>query len=162
MLESRLQDRCVCVSAQFPQLTLSWINEVETAKSVDDLLTSQSIEGQRDFPDFEILDARIASALRKIIFNTSFKRRVSVEEQRAQKHNRFLRGRQIAFLIFGHFQSTGACDAAQGLTDLFSICVQDDDVQDFDTRWDQIFLGTSEMPPENVVEGSYKKQITRF
>ena len=37
------------------------------------------------FPDFEMLDARTASALRKIISITSFRRRVSVEEQRAQK-----------------------------------------------------------------------------
>ena len=38
-----------------------WIKEVEVAKSVDDFLTSQSIEGRYDF-DFEMLDAKIASA----------------------------------------------------------------------------------------------------
>ena len=32
----------------------------------------------------------------------------------------------------------------------------DDDVPDFDTRWDSTFSGTSEMPPENVLEGLYK------
>ena len=37
------------------------------------------------FPDFEMLDARTASALRKIISITSFRKRVIVEEQRAQK-----------------------------------------------------------------------------
>ena len=41
---------------------------------MDDLLTSQSIKGQREFPDFEMLDARSASALRKIIINTSYKK----------------------------------------------------------------------------------------
>ena len=56
------------------------------AKSIDDLMT-QSITGCRDFPDFDMLDTRIASAFTKIIFNTSFKRRVSVEEQRAQKQS---------------------------------------------------------------------------
>ena len=81
-----------------------------------------------------MLDARIASALRKIISSTSFRRRVSVDEQRTQKNNRFLR-RQIAS-IYVHFQSTGASDTAQGLSDLLSICLQDADVQDFDARWD--------------------------
>ena len=52
---------------------------------MDDLFTLQSIEGQIYFPDVPILDARIASALRRIISNTSFRRRISVEEQRAQK-----------------------------------------------------------------------------
>ena len=69
-----------------------------------------------------MLDARSASALRKIIMNTSFKRKVSVEEQRAQKHNRFLRGREIAYMIYDHFQATGAYDAAQGPTDPSKIC----------------------------------------
>ena len=121
-------------------------------------MTSQSIEG-KSFPDFETLDARIASALRRVISNASFIRRVSVEEQRAQTYDRFLRGTQMAFLIYVHFQSTGASDAAQGLSDLFNICLQNDDVQDFDTRWDQTFLGTSEMPPENVLEGLYKNKL---
>ena len=62
-------------------------------------------------------------------------------------------------MIYGHLQSTGACDTAKGLSDLFSICLQDDDVKDFDTRWDQILLGTSEMPPENVLEGLQRKRL---
>ena len=72
---------------------MSWINEVEMTRSMDHLMTSQSIEGQRDFPDFEMLDARIASALRRIISYTSFRRRGSVEKKRAQKYNRFLKGK---------------------------------------------------------------------
>ena len=45
--------------------------------------------------DFEVLDTRIASALNKIIHNVHFKR-ISLEEQKAQKEDRFLRGRQVA------------------------------------------------------------------
>ena len=63
-------------------------------------MTSQSIKGEC-FLDIEMLDARNASALRKIISSTSFRKRVSVEEQRAQKYNRFMRGRQIAHVICG-------------------------------------------------------------
>ena len=74
---------------------MSWIKEVEMAKSTDDLVTSQSIEG-REFTDFEVLDAQMAYALKKMITDPHFRRRVSVEEQRAQKHDRFPRGRQIA------------------------------------------------------------------
>ena len=49
-------------------------------------------------PDFEVLDVRIASALNRIIHNSHFKRKVSLEEQKAPKEDRFLRGRQIAYL----------------------------------------------------------------
>ena len=46
----------------FPHLTMSWINEVEMGRSIDDLLTSRLIEGRRDFPDFEMLDARVGDS----------------------------------------------------------------------------------------------------
>ena len=46
-----------------------------------------------------MLDARIASALNRIIHNTQFTRKVSLEEQKAPKEDRFLSGRQIADLM---------------------------------------------------------------
>ena len=36
-----------------------------------------------------------------------------------------------------HVRATGAHVAVQCLSDLFKKRIQDDDVQDFDTRWDQ-------------------------
>ena len=60
------------------------IKEVEMVESVDDLKSSRSVRGIR-MPDFEVLDAKIASALNRIIHNTQFKRKVSLEEQEAKK-----------------------------------------------------------------------------
>ena len=82
-----------------------WIKEVEVVESVDDLKSSLSVRGIR-MPDFEVLDAKIASALNRIIQNTRFKKKVSLEEQKAQKEDRFLRGRQIAYLIYEYFRVT--------------------------------------------------------
>ena len=59
---------------------------------------------------------------------------VSVEEQRAQ-YNRFLRERQIAYIIFDHSQAHDAFDAAQDLSDLFKVLSHGDVIQDFETRW---------------------------
>ena len=44
-------------------------------------------------------------------------------------------------------------------SDLFNICLHNDDVQDFDARWDQILSGTSEMLPENVLEGLHRNKL---
>ena len=88
----------VCTSSQFPTEAVHWIKEVEMVESVHDLRSSLSVRGIR-MPDFEVLDARIASALNRIIHNSHFTRRVSLEEQKAQKQDRFLRGRQIAYLM---------------------------------------------------------------
>ena len=56
--------------------------------SLDEFTSSRSIEG-KDFPNFEMLDAKIASALNKIIRNSQFKKKVSLEERKAQKEDGF-------------------------------------------------------------------------
>ena len=71
---------------------------MEMVESVDDLKSSRSIRGTQT-PDFEVLDAKMDSALNRIIQNTRFKKKVSLEEMKAHKEDRFLRGRQIAYLI---------------------------------------------------------------
>ena len=73
----------VCTCSQFTTEALLWINEVAMVESVDDLKFSRSIRGTLG-PDFELLDARIASALHKIIQNTLFKKKISLEEQKAE------------------------------------------------------------------------------
>ena len=95
----------------------------------------------------------IASALKKLLTHVHFPKRVSVEKQRAQKDDRFLRGRQIAYMICDHFRATGAYEAVQGVSDVLHIRLQGDDVQDFDTRWDQALLAANEIPTEMVLEG---------
>ena len=67
----------------------------------------------KGFPIFEMLDAKIASALDKISQNSHFKKKVSLEEQKAQKEDRFLRGRQIAYLTYEYFRVTGANDSVE-------------------------------------------------
>ena len=54
---------------------------MELVDSVDELRTSSSTRGI-SMPNFEVLDARIASALNRIIRNSHFKRRVSLEERK--------------------------------------------------------------------------------
>ena len=110
-----------------------WIKEVELVDSVDDLKSSSSVRGIR-MPDFEVLDARIASALNRIIHNSHFKRRVSLEEQKAQKEDRFLRGRQIAYLIYEYFGVIGANESVEIYADLLTVVLRNDDIQEFDSK----------------------------
>ena len=106
----------VCTCLQLPTEAVLWIKEVEMVDSVDDLRSSLPVRGIL-MPDFEVLDAKIASALNRIIDNSHFKRRVSLEEQKAQKEDRFLRGRQIAYLIYEYFRVTGANDSVENYAD---------------------------------------------
>ena len=114
---------------------MQWIKELEVADSVDELRSSSSTRGI-SMPNFEVLDARIASALNRIIHNSHFKGRISLEEQKATKEDCFLRGRQIAYLIYEYFRVTGANDSVENSADLFTISLRNDDVQEFDSKWD--------------------------
>ena len=124
----------VCSEAKNPTLALQWIKEIEVAKSLEDLTTPKSTTGS-DFPDCEELDLMMAAALKRCYDKqTHFGKKISVEEQRAQKVNWFLRDRQIAYLIYEYFRPTGSCDEIQGLSGFFSIELENDDIQDFDLR----------------------------
>ena len=135
------------------------VKEVEMVDSVAQSKSSRSIQGYTHFPNFEMLDAGIASALNKSIHNSYFKKKVSLEEQKAQKEDRFLRGRQIACMIYDYFRVTGAHDTVVGSADLFTITLRHDDVQEFDTRWDEILLSMTKIPPDAVLQSLYKLRI---
>ena len=129
-----------------------WIKEVEMVDSVDDLKSSSSVRGNQT-PDFEVLDVKIASAMNRIIHSTRFKRKVSLEEQKAHKEDRFLRGRQTAYLIYEYSQVIGANDSVENYADLFTIALRNDDIQEFDSKWDGILLSMTKIPPDDILEG---------
>ena len=123
--------------------------------SVDDFKSSPSIQGFSYFPNLEMLDARIASALNKIIKNSYCKKKVSLEEQNVQKEDQFFRGRQIAYMIYDFFRVTGAHVTVLDYADLVSITLHDDNIGEFDTRWDEILLSMTKIPSDDVVESLY-------
>ena len=90
-------------------------------------------------------DAGIASALNKII-QKYCKKKVSLEEQKVQKEDRFLRGRQISYLIYDYFRVTGVNDSVIDYADLWAVVLRNEDIQEFDTRWDEILLSMEQFP----------------
>ena len=126
--------------------------------SLEELKSSRAVSGE-NFPNFEMLDAKIACALNKIIQNSQFKKKVSLEQQKAQKEDRFLRGREIAFMIYHYFRVTGAHDTVLDYADLFSVTLYCDNIQEFDTRWDEVLLSMSKIPSDDILESLYKLRI---
>ena len=128
-----------------PSEAMFCIKQVETVDSVDDLKSLRSINsGLCSFPEFY----------------SHFKKKASLEEQKAQKENRFLRGRQISYMIYDYFWVVGAHDTVLDYADLFTITVlRNDDVQEFDTRWDEILLSMTKIPPDDVLESFYKSRF---
>ena len=97
-------------------------------------------------PDSEVLDARIASALNRIIHHSHFKRRISLEERKAQKEDRFLRGRQNAYLIYENFRITGANDSFE----IFRNSIR---------NGIEFILSMTKIPSDDILERLYKLRI---
>ena len=55
-------------------------------------------------------------------------------------------------MIYDYFLVTGAHDSVLDYADLFSNGLRNDDVQDFDTRWDEMLLSMSKIPPDDILE----------
>ena len=136
----------VCTCLQFPTEAMQWIKEVEMVDSVDDSRSSSSTRGI-SMPNLEVLDARIASELNKIIIILTSKEESFWRNKRPRSKDRFLRCRQIAYLIYDYFRVTGAHDSVENYADLFTISLRNDDIQEFDSKWDGILLSMTKIPP---------------
>ena len=79
--------------------------------------------------------------------------------KKAQEQDRFLRGRQIAYLIYDYFRVTGTHDSVENYTDLFTIVLRNDDIQEFDSKWDGILLSMTKIPHDDILEGLCKLRI---
>ena len=77
-----------------------------------------------------------------------------------QKEDRFLRGRQIAYLIYKHLRVTGANDSVENYADLFTVGLRNDDIQEFASKWDGILLSMTKIPHDDIFEGLYKIKNT--
>ena len=54
---------------------------------------------------------------------------------------------------------TGASDSVENYADLFTIGLRNDDIQEFDSKWDGILLSMMKIPPDDILEGLYKLRM---
>ena len=62
-------------------------------------------------------------------------------------------------MIDEYFCATGAYEAVQGLAHLFTMSLKNNDVQDFDVRWDHALFMVSEMLSDAILEGLFKSKL---
>ena len=65
-------------------------------------------------------------------------------------------------MIYEYFRVTGAHDTVLDYADVFSITLCNDDVQEFDTRWDEILLSICKNHTDEVWESLDKLRIHGF
>ena len=75
-----------------------------------------------------------------------------MEEQQAAQDNRFLKGRQIFYMVYDKFKISGAGEALLGVNELLKVHFYNDNAQVFHTRWDEVLLSMSKVTEEDVLE----------
>ena len=76
-----------------------------------------------------------------------------------RKKDGFFRGRQIAYLIYEYFQVIGANESVENYAALFTIALRNDDIQEFDSKWDGTLSSMTKIPSDDILEGFYKLRI---
>ena len=62
-------------------------------------------------------------------------------------------------MVYEQFRVTGTDDSVENYTDLFTIVLRNDDIQEFDSKWDGILLSMTKIPHDDILEGLYKLRI---
>ena len=120
-----------------------WVKEVEVVESVDDLKSSRSIKGTPG-PDFELLDARLASALED---RKAKKSTVSFAEDRSLTWSTNTSGSPVPMILSRIMQT------------YLLLFFRNDDIQEFDAKCDGILLSMMKIPSDDILEGLHKLRI---
>ena len=59
-------------------------------------------------------------------------------------------------MIYDYFRVTGAHDTVLDSAELFSVTLHDDNIQEVDTRCDEVPLSLSKIPSDDVLESLHK------
>ena len=62
-------------------------------------------------------------------------------------------------MIYDYFRVTGPNDSVENYADFFTVVLRNDDIQEFDSKWDEILLSMTKIPPDDILEGLYKLRI---
>ena len=73
----------------------------------------------------------------------------------------FLTGRQVAWMTSDHFKISDTDGTFQDLPDLVKVELRSDNVQSFDTRWDETIIAMSKQFDEAVLENLYLRQLDK-
>ena len=133
-----------------------WIKEVEMVDSVDDFKSSRFNSRLYSFPEF--WDAGCEDCVCSEQDHPEFLLQekgqsggTESSERRSVPSRKTDRLHDLRLLPV-----TGAHDTVLDYADLFTITLRNDDVQEFDTRWDEILLSMTKIPPDDVLESLYK------
>ncbi len=126
------------------KLCFAWISKVddENIKGIEDL---------EDDDDFESLNTKLAASLHRI-FHGEFHRKINVLEDKAEKLNKMLNGRQLTWLMYQHFKTSALGGHIYDFKDLCLLELKGDNIQGLVNDFEATIEGMDDVPKDNVLE----------
>ena len=62
-------------------------------------------------------------------------------------------------MIYEYFQVNGVNDSVENYADLLTVVVRNDDIQELDSKWDEILLFMTQIPSDDILENFYTLRI---
>ena len=134
---------------------LVWALEVEKESATFDSL--------QDSGKFPTLDVKLSAALTKLAHG-DLGREIALQQERAAKDGRLLRGRQALFMIYQHFKTAEEAGALYDLVDLTKVLStthggKQIDLTTFLQNWEAVLAGMKVEPDITIKETLFKEQI---
>ena len=123
---------------------MTWLTEIDSAKSMDDLRTSRSTLGN-NLLNFQTLDSKIAKSLKKILAASDCRKKAFIEGQKTEN------GKMISSRKTNHLhdlrllQNHSIGDSILDFSDLTGLSLRGDKIQGFVTKWDEVLLSMKKM-----------------
>ena len=145
--------------SDFPLEAMLWIQKIGDGR-FSGWIKILAISCWQEFPEFWTAGTRelLLHRTRSYRIPTSRRRSVWRNRKLSKRIGFFKEDRSLAWFTTA-FRVTGAHDTVLDYVDLFSVTLRNDNVQDFDTRWDQILLSMPKIPTDDVLESLYKLRI---
>ena len=139
--------------ASRPVQAMTWINEIESAKYVADLKRSCSIVGQSCRQTLRFLSRKLRVVSRRSSTKLQKKGLHSLRSSK-EREKRFLTGRQVAWMIYEYFKVSDTEESVLDLNEISEVGLKNDNVQSFNTRWDETTTAMKKQPNAEILDSS--------
>ena len=146
-----VREAVVAASAQ-PDLAFDWLSAVWDKDTTEETL--------RDPKGFVTLDAKVLSAITKIL-EGDFARQMDTLKEKEANANRLVRGRQILYKLHDFFATNALHGSVYDVEDLLSVSLNNENLVMFLRNWDTVLSGIQKSPDEAFLEPLFHRQVKK-
>ena len=124
-----------------PDEAYAWIREVDSATCIKDL---------QDSGPFRLLDARLGTALSKLVTG-DFAKQIALQKKQLSKDGHMLKGRQLWWLFAQHFKINEAEGQVKEFEDLLNLECRDNNLRAYVTNWEMTLTSIKNVHQSQVL-----------